>query len=81
MYLTARRSERGRAAAAAAGVQFPELDVTCDESVRHAAGCVEQAGGHLEVRVNNAGITGPVRDPRDHTADDMTEAVAPFTRS
>ena len=42
-YLTARSSERGRAA--------------------------EQAGGHLDVLVNNAGITGPVRDdPHDYTA-------------
>jgi len=68
VYLTARSSERGRAAAATTGVRFPELDVTSDESVRYAAGCVEQAGGHLDVLVNNAGITGPVRDPHDCTA-------------
>ncbi|MGH3236652.1 MAG: SDR family NAD(P)-dependent oxidoreductase [Streptosporangiaceae bacterium] len=77
VYLTARGSERGRAAAA----QFLELDMTSDEWVRHAAGSVEQAGGHLDVLVSNAGITGPVRDPHDYTADDMTEAVALFTRS
>jgi NAD(P)-dependent dehydrogenase (short-subunit alcohol dehydrogenase family) len=45
VYLTARSSERGRAAAATAGVRFLELGVTSDESVRHAAGCVERAGG------------------------------------
>jgi NAD(P)-dependent dehydrogenase (short-subunit alcohol dehydrogenase family) len=45
VYLTARSSERGRAAAATVGGQFLELDVTSDQSVRHAAGCVEQAGG------------------------------------
>jgi NAD(P)-dependent dehydrogenase (short-subunit alcohol dehydrogenase family) len=77
-YLTARSSERGRAAAATAGAQFLELDVTSDESVRHVPGRVEQAGGHLGVLVNNAGITGPMRDPHDYTAD---EAVALFTRS
>jgi NAD(P)-dependent dehydrogenase (short-subunit alcohol dehydrogenase family) len=65
VYLTARRSERGRAGAATAGARFLELDVTSDESVYHAAGC---AGGHLDVLVNNAGITGPVRDPHDFTA-------------
>jgi NAD(P)-dependent dehydrogenase (short-subunit alcohol dehydrogenase family) len=27
------------------------------------------------VLVNNAGITGPVRDPHDYTADDMTEVL------
>jgi NAD(P)-dependent dehydrogenase (short-subunit alcohol dehydrogenase family) len=69
VYLTARGSQRGRAAAAIAGAQFLELDVTSGESVRHAAGCVEQAGGHLDVLVNNAGITGPMRDPHDSTAD------------
>jgi NAD(P)-dependent dehydrogenase (short-subunit alcohol dehydrogenase family) len=55
--------------------------VTSDESVYDAAGCAGRAGGHLEVLVNNAGITGPVRDPHDFTAGDMTEAVALFTCS
>jgi NAD(P)-dependent dehydrogenase (short-subunit alcohol dehydrogenase family) len=81
VYLTARRSERGRAGAAAAAARFLELDVTSGQSVRHAASCAGQAGGHLDVLVNNAGITGPVRDLHDYTADDMTEAVALFTRS
>lgn len=75
VYLTARSSERGQAAAATAGAQFLELDVTSDESVRHAADSIEQAGGHLDVLVNNAGITGPMRDPHDYTADDMTEVL------
>jgi NAD(P)-dependent dehydrogenase (short-subunit alcohol dehydrogenase family) len=76
VYLTARSSERGRAAAAILGAQLLELDVTSDQSVRHAAKSVEQAGGHLDVLVNNAGITGPVRDdPHDYTADDMTKVL------
>ena len=45
VYLTARSSERGQAAAAAASAQFLELDVTSDESVRHAAGCVKRGQG------------------------------------
>ena len=44
VYLTARSSEPGQAAAAPAGAQFLELDVTSDMSVRRAAGCVERAG-------------------------------------
>jgi NAD(P)-dependent dehydrogenase (short-subunit alcohol dehydrogenase family) len=44
VYLTARSSERGRAAATV-GARFLELDVTSDESVHRAAGYVEQAGG------------------------------------
>jgi NAD(P)-dependent dehydrogenase (short-subunit alcohol dehydrogenase family) len=76
VYLTARSGERGQAAAATVGAQFLELDVTSDKSVRHAAGSVEQAERHLDVLVNNAGITGPVRDdPHDYTADDMTEVL------
>ena len=76
VYLTARSSERGRAAAEILGAQLLELDVTSDQSVRHAAKSVEQAGGHLDVLVNNAGITGPVRDdPHDYTADDMTKVL------
>ena len=75
VYLTARSSERGQPAAETVGAQFLELDVTSDESVRHAADSVEQTDGHLDVLVNNAGITGPVRDPRDYTADDMTEVL------
>ena len=75
VYLTARSSEHGQAAAATAGAQFLELDVTSDKSVHHAAGCIEQTEGHLDVLVNNAGITGPMRDPHDYTAGDMTEVL------
>jgi len=76
VYLTARSSERRKAAAATVGAQFLELNVTSGESVRHAADSVERAEGHLDVLINNAGITGPVRDdPHDYTADDMTEVL------
>jgi len=44
VYLTASSSGRGRAAAAAVGVRFLELELTSDESVRHAADYVERAG-------------------------------------
>ena len=77
VYLTARSSERGRAAATA-GAQFLELDVTCDKSVRHAADCIEQAERHLDVLVNNAGITGPVRD--DPRIVNVSSGLGSFTR-
>ncbi len=37
VYLAARDAQRGRAAAATLGARFVQLDVTCDDSVRHAA--------------------------------------------
>ena len=70
VYLSARDAARGRAAAGAVGARFVRLDVTSDDSVRRAAGIVEREAGHLDVLVNNAGITGPRRDARDYTGDD-----------
>ena len=71
VYLTARNPELGQPAADTAGASFLQMDVTSDESVRQAAKAVEQAEGHLDVLVNNVGITGPLRDVHDYTADDI----------
>ena len=75
VYLTARDPGLGEPAADEAGVRFLELDVTSDASVEHAAGVIEAAEGHLDVLVNNAGITGPVADAKDYTADDATAVL------
>ncbi|MGA8459936.1 MAG: SDR family NAD(P)-dependent oxidoreductase, partial [Streptosporangiaceae bacterium] len=55
--------------------RFVQLDVTSDDSVRRAAGTVEQEAGHLDVLVNNAGVTGPVRDVHDYEGDDMAAVL------
>ena len=66
VYLGSRDAERGRAAAAALGGEFVQLDVTDDASVDAALAVVAEREGHLDVLVNNAGIsttadvTGPV---------------------
>ncbi len=66
VYLGARNAERGEAAASELGCQFVQLDVTDDSSVEAALGVIAKNEGHLDVLVNNAGIsttadvTGPV---------------------
>ncbi|MGW1530096.1 SDR family NAD(P)-dependent oxidoreductase [Streptomyces sp. NPDC002159] len=55
VYIGARDPERGRRAAEQLGARFIQLDVTDDTSVSAAAKAIE-AGGGLDVLVNNAGI-------------------------
>jgi NAD(P)-dependent dehydrogenase (short-subunit alcohol dehydrogenase family) len=55
VYLGCRDAERGRRAAGQLGARALALDITDDASVAAAAGVVE-AGGGLDVLVNNAGI-------------------------
>lgn len=66
VYLGARNVERGEAAASELGGQYVQIDVTDDSSVETALGVIAKNEGHLDVLVNNAGIsttadvTGPV---------------------
>jgi NAD(P)-dependent dehydrogenase (short-subunit alcohol dehydrogenase family) len=66
VYLGARDVVRGVAAASELGGRFVQLDVTDDSSVEAALGVIAEREGHLDVLVNNAGIstigdvTGPV---------------------
>jgi NAD(P)-dependent dehydrogenase (short-subunit alcohol dehydrogenase family) len=57
VYIGARSLERGQAAAAALGAQFVPLDVTDDSSVEAALAVIAEREGHLDVLVNNAGIS------------------------
>ncbi|GAA2065251.1 SDR family NAD(P)-dependent oxidoreductase [Streptomyces albiaxialis] len=77
VYVGSRDAERGRRAAARLGARSVQLDVTDDASVAAAVRTVE-AGGGLDVLVNNAGIEarGPhneVAGAADVTADMMRE--------
>ncbi|MCX4602859.1 SDR family oxidoreductase [Streptomyces anulatus] len=67
----ARDPRRGRAAAERIGARFLPLDVTGEESVLAAADRVREEFGHLDVLVNNAGITGPRKEAAELTADDI----------
>lgn len=76
VYLAARSSARGLAAAEEAGAHFVELDVTSGESVRRAAVLIARDEPYLDLLVNNAGITGPVRDARDYDGTDAEAVLA-----
>ncbi len=57
VYIGARNIERGEAAAAELSARFVHLDVTDDASVVGAVGVIDEREGHLDVLVNNAGIS------------------------
>jgi NAD(P)-dependent dehydrogenase (short-subunit alcohol dehydrogenase family) len=57
VYIGARSIERGAAAATELGARFVQLDVTDDASVAAALGAIGDRDGHLDVLVNNAGIS------------------------
>jgi NAD(P)-dependent dehydrogenase (short-subunit alcohol dehydrogenase family) len=64
IYLGARQLDRGEAAAAGLGCQFVQLDVTDDGSIAAALALIDEREGHLDVLVNNAGMsTSEVNGP------------------
>ncbi|WP_371537991.1 SDR family NAD(P)-dependent oxidoreductase [Streptomyces sp. NBC_01023] len=77
VYVGARNTDRGAAAASELGARFVHLDVTDDASVAAAAAAIEADGG-LDVLVNNAGIEvrsteGAIVGAAELTADVMRE--------
>lgn len=71
VYIGARDAERGRAAADELGAHFLHLDVTDDASVNAAAAALTEKEGHLDVLINNAGITHLSLTIEGTTADDV----------
>jgi NAD(P)-dependent dehydrogenase (short-subunit alcohol dehydrogenase family) len=71
VYIGARDTGRGRAAAEELHARSLQLDVTDEESVAAAAARLEAEHGRLDVLVNNAGITGARKPPGEITAADM----------
>jgi NAD(P)-dependent dehydrogenase (short-subunit alcohol dehydrogenase family) len=57
VYLGARNAKRGETAASELGGHTVQLDVTDDLSVEAALGVIIEREGHLDVLVNNAGIS------------------------
>lgn len=71
VWIGARDTERGQAAADALGASFVRLDVTDDASVASAVSTVGDEAGHLDVLINNAGVLGDVTAPGDMTVDQV----------
>jgi len=57
VYVGSRDWQRGEAAASALGAECVQLDVTDDASVEAALRTIDDREGHLDVLVNNAGIS------------------------
>lgn len=57
VYIGARNVERGQSASTQLGARFVQLDVTDDASVAVALDVIASREGHLDVLVNNAGIS------------------------
>ena len=68
VWSSARDAERGQAAATELGTHFVPLDVTDDASAADAAATVRAESGHIDILINNAGITGP----RGVSAEELT---------
>jgi len=74
VWIGARAPQLGQAAADDVGARFVQLDVTSEASVTAAVQAVRDAGGGLDVLVNNAAIFG--RDvPVDEITGDDVDAV------
>ncbi|MGI5347834.1 SDR family NAD(P)-dependent oxidoreductase [Streptomyces sp. CA-250714] len=72
VHLGARDPERGERAAQQTGGHMLPLDVTSEDSVRAAAELFRSREQHLDVLINNAGISGPHATAEETTADDMS---------
>lgn len=71
VYVAARNPALGQTAADELGSKFVLLDVTHEASALAAAAHVKEREGHLDVLINNAGITGPMLKPEDIKAEHM----------
>lgn len=73
VWIGARNTEAGQAAAEQLGATFVQLDVTDDATLSAAAERLEHDRGVLDVLINNAGIVGARKTADAVTADDMRQ--------
>ncbi|MBQ1119324.1 SDR family NAD(P)-dependent oxidoreductase [Streptomyces smyrnaeus] len=72
VYLGVRDPERGERTARETGGRVLPLDVTSEQSVQEAAALLREREGHLDVLVNNAGVSGALMTAEETTADNMS---------
>jgi NAD(P)-dependent dehydrogenase (short-subunit alcohol dehydrogenase family) len=73
VYIGARDVERGQTAANKLGAHFVQLDVTNDKSVEKAMSEITEHEDHIDVLVNNAGISGGIAEVSATVAHDVFE--------
>ena len=71
VYIGCRNEERGKLAAEELSAGLILIDVTDDASVQNAALSMRNMEDHIDVLINNAGISGIRKKPADITAEDM----------
>jgi NAD(P)-dependent dehydrogenase (short-subunit alcohol dehydrogenase family) len=73
VYIGARDEIRGQRAAAELGAKFLLIDVTSDTAVTEAVARFAEAEGHLDLLINNAGVSGGRSKPEEVTAQQLRE--------
>jgi NAD(P)-dependent dehydrogenase (short-subunit alcohol dehydrogenase family) len=73
VYIGARDATRGQTAANKLNTNFVQLDVTDDASVKSAIAKINDHEGHLDVLVNNAGISGGIAEVNASLAHEVFE--------
>lgn len=71
VYIGSRDKGRGKQAAAELDIDYIQLDITDENSVKNARKILLNKEGKVDVLINNAGISGGFKKPRDITPEDM----------
>ena len=71
VYIGCRDAERGKKAAEELGAGLVSVDVTSDESVTNAAKQLAAMEDHIDVLINNAGVSGKFMKPEEMTSEEM----------
>lgn len=76
IYIGSRSEERGKKAAEELNVNYIQLDVTDENSVKNAAQTLLDKEGKIDVLVNNAGISGTFKKTEDINVEDIEKVYS-----